>query len=304
MPEPLITIGITAYREGRWLRECWESVAAQTDPRWEAILVVDGGADRRTIQIAERLRHPRLRKVFCHRNRGPYAARAQAIEAARTGWYAHLDADDRLPPHAVELILQAIEANPDAQFVFGHCLYFGQGPRQLNRVRVFDVEGLVYSPVVNGTSPIRIDLFRQVGGFAPELLRGGADWDFWIGVAELGIKGVGIDATLYERRRHRDGVGGGWRLRRANVAEALIARHPRYFADEGRRRRCLGLSYEQMARDYRALWRRAEAASCALKANRYGIRTPVMAAILEEAEMSRLRYGLRRIASVLASALS
>lgn len=303
MLEPLITIGITAYRERRWLRECWESVAAQTDPRWEAILVVDGGADHRTRRIAERLRHPRLRKVFCHQNRGPYAARALAIEAARTEWYAHLDADDRLLPQAVELILQTIEANPDAQFVFGHCLHFGQGPSRLNRVRTFDAEGLVYSPVVNGTSPIRVDLFKQVGGFAPELMHGGADWDFWIGVAELGVKGVGIDATLYERRRHRHSVGGGWRLRRADVAKALIARHPQYFADEGRRCRCLGLSYEQMARDYRVLWRRAEAASCALKASHYGIQTPVMAAILEEAGMPRLRYGLRRMASALAGTL-
>jgi hypothetical protein len=40
MPEPLITIGITCYKEGDWLRECWESVLAQTDDRWEAVLVI------------------------------------------------------------------------------------------------------------------------------------------------------------------------------------------------------------------------------------------------------------------------
>ncbi len=34
MPDTLITIGITCYREGDLLRECWESVLAQTDDRW------------------------------------------------------------------------------------------------------------------------------------------------------------------------------------------------------------------------------------------------------------------------------
>jgi len=34
----LITIGITCYREGDLLRECWESVLAQTDDRWVAVL--------------------------------------------------------------------------------------------------------------------------------------------------------------------------------------------------------------------------------------------------------------------------
>ena len=37
MSDTLITIGITCYREGDWLRECWESVLAQTDDRWVAV---------------------------------------------------------------------------------------------------------------------------------------------------------------------------------------------------------------------------------------------------------------------------
>ena len=39
MPDILITIGITCYREGDLLRECWESVLAQTDDRWVAMFV-------------------------------------------------------------------------------------------------------------------------------------------------------------------------------------------------------------------------------------------------------------------------
>jgi len=37
-PLPLITIGITCCREGDLLRECWDSVLAQTDDRWVAVV--------------------------------------------------------------------------------------------------------------------------------------------------------------------------------------------------------------------------------------------------------------------------
>ncbi len=303
MAEPLISIGITAYREGPWLQECWDSVLAQSDPRWEAILVLDGGADRCTRRIVEQIEHPRLRKIICRENLGPYPARTLAIEAARTGWYAHLDADDRLPPRAVELILAAAAASPEADFVFGDCLYFGFGPEQVNPIRTFDSEGLVLCPVVNGQSPIRIDLFRQLGGFAPQLLRGGADWDFWIGVSELGATGARAGGAIYERRRHPNSVGMGWRLRRADVAQTLIERHPAYFASEKRQRQCLALAYEQMARDYRALGRRREAAMCAQQAMQYGSTAEMLQPVVEEAQMRWWRYGLRRLGRSLSRAV-
>ena len=46
-----ITIGITAYNEGEYLLEAWNSVLKQTDHSWKAIMVLDGGADVRTQRI-------------------------------------------------------------------------------------------------------------------------------------------------------------------------------------------------------------------------------------------------------------
>jgi len=46
-----ITIGITAYKEGEYLLEAWNSVLSQTDNSWEAIMVLDGGADVKTQRI-------------------------------------------------------------------------------------------------------------------------------------------------------------------------------------------------------------------------------------------------------------
>jgi len=58
----LITVGITCFSEGDWVLECWHSVLAQTDNRWVAVLVMDGGASARTREVFEQLNHPKLRK--------------------------------------------------------------------------------------------------------------------------------------------------------------------------------------------------------------------------------------------------
>ena len=43
-----ITIGITAYKEGVLLEEAWKSVVDQTNSQWQAVMVLDGGADKKT----------------------------------------------------------------------------------------------------------------------------------------------------------------------------------------------------------------------------------------------------------------
>lgn len=57
-----ITVGITAYREGDWLRECWNSVLKQTYNSWNVVLILDGGADQKTTEIFNSIVHPNLQK--------------------------------------------------------------------------------------------------------------------------------------------------------------------------------------------------------------------------------------------------
>jgi glycosyltransferase involved in cell wall biosynthesis len=298
---PLITIGITAYREGVWLEECWQSVLGQIDPRWEAVLVLDGGADGETRRIFEQIDHPKLTKIACKENVGPYPARRMAVEAAQTGWYVHLDADDRLPPLAAEIILSAIEASPEADFVFGECLYFGGGQCKLNQIGGIEIEALAFGPIIPGVSPIRVDLFHRVGGFAPELTTGGADWDFWAGVFESGAKGIRAGGTIYERRVHGNSVGSRRELGQVAVAETIIRRHPDFFSTEERRHRCLGKAHERVALAYRAQRRRKEAGHHARKAIDYGFESARLAEIVHESEMPWYRYWLRQVAAKLLS---
>ena len=115
----LITIGITAYNEGSYLQEAWESVINQFDNRWKAVMVLDGGADQKTKKIFNGISHPSLKKIRVKENKGPYHCRTLAINNAETDWYCHLDADDRFPLNAGNNVLATIDKYPEAKYIIG-----------------------------------------------------------------------------------------------------------------------------------------------------------------------------------------
>lgn len=252
MGEPLITIGITCYREGEWLRECWESVLDQTDDRWEAVLVMDGTDHGPTREVFARLEHPRLRKVALPENVGPYPTRNKAFELTRTPYHLYLDGDDQLAPGAVALLLDGFARRPDAAVVYGDYAIFREGaeapvhfwryPRALRDDLYADAQ-----PIPAG-SAYRRSLWEALGGFAQELARGNGDYDFLIGAAEAGHVAVHCGAAHYRYRAARgERVSKSYDRRYHETHEIMVARHPRFFANPRRRDRFLSLGERRAA---------------------------------------------------------
>ena len=122
--DKLITIGITAFNEKDFLLDAWNSVVNQTDNRWEAIMILDGGAEGKTQRIFDSITHSSLKKIKLEKNNGPYFTRTLAIKNAVTDWYCHLDADDRFSIDTVKHINETINEFPDIEFIIGDSIYF------------------------------------------------------------------------------------------------------------------------------------------------------------------------------------
>ncbi|MBD5218226.1 MAG: glycosyltransferase family 2 protein [Bacteroidales bacterium] len=108
---PLVSFVIPAYNAGRYLRDCIESLRAQTFGNWEAV-IVDDCSDDDTLSIALRMavKESRIRVVRMPRPSGrAFEPRKVAVMAARGEWISKLDADDLLPPDALERMLALIE---------------------------------------------------------------------------------------------------------------------------------------------------------------------------------------------------
>jgi len=289
-----ITIGITCYREGEWLRECWESVLAQTDERWEAIMVIDGDADKQTLEIFNAINHSKLQKYSMKKNVGLYLCRTIAILNTETDWYIPLDADDLLPENAIALILDAIQKNSKAQFVYGDVVHFSKERREIREGNPENAEALLYGPNVVGTTPFRRSIFFKLGGYSPEFLSDAADWDLWLTVYEQHITGVRADGITYLRRVRANSMGSTWFLNRDQVVKKMIEKHPDFFIIKDRSSQSLGKAYELIARAYRTQGKRKLAAEYARLAEGQGVSTATMKAIREEEKMGLTRYFFRR----------
>ncbi|MEZ3564808.1 MAG: glycosyltransferase family 2 protein [Duncaniella sp.] len=109
----MISVIIPAYNAQAYLRECLESVLAQSFSDWEAIIVNDGSTDStREIAAGFTVRDSRFRLVSTP-NGGLSSARNTGIAEARGQWFTYLDSDDILYPDALARLMAAATENVD-----------------------------------------------------------------------------------------------------------------------------------------------------------------------------------------------
>ena len=123
---PSVSVVVPAYNEPDFLAEALRSVAAQTLPPAEVIVVDDGSprdlrAAAESAGLGSRLRYVR------QDNAGGAAARNRGIAMAASEWVAFLDHDDRWLPHKLERQLAAAAAHPEAGLVYCQLQQFGTG---------------------------------------------------------------------------------------------------------------------------------------------------------------------------------
>lgn len=113
--EPLASVIIPCYNQGRFVSEAIESVLAQTYRSVELIVVDDDSPDDTAEIVA---RYSSVRYLHQENKRAP-AARNLGLSASSGAFVMFLDADDRLTTNAVQAHLDCFAAHPDAGFVVG-----------------------------------------------------------------------------------------------------------------------------------------------------------------------------------------
>lgn len=116
-PAPAISIVCPSYNHGRFLAAFLESLIAQTDGRFEVIIIDDASGDDSLAVIAA-CHDPRIRLVARARNRGFCASLNDGIRLARADVVAFLASDDLFHPRYVERVLAAFGTNPSAAAVY------------------------------------------------------------------------------------------------------------------------------------------------------------------------------------------
>ena len=155
-----ISVVMATRNAARYLPEALASIAAQTRPADELVIVDKDSADD-TVAIAE---HAGAR-VIPQRGSGFAGAWNEGIEAARGSLIAMLDSDDRWDERKLEIQEGALAADPALGCVVGHVRFFTESGEEVPagfNPALLDGDHLAQMP---GALLARRPVFDEVGLF-------------------------------------------------------------------------------------------------------------------------------------------
>lgn len=132
MNPPLVSIIIPCHNAAPYLRATLASVAAQTWPHCETIIVDDGSTDDSVALI--RAINPPATRLLTQPNRGAAAARNAGLAVAQGEFIQFLDADDQLAPDKIALQVAALAGGGDQVLAMGPWGHFEDDPARAHFV--------------------------------------------------------------------------------------------------------------------------------------------------------------------------
>ena len=188
-----------------YLREAIESVRNQLYQDWE-LCVVDDASTNRDIRVMldnYARKDRRVRPAFRDRNSGISACTNTALEMASGEWIVLMDHDDTLSEHALYLLAEAINNNPDTTIIYSDEDHIDAAGRRYNPYFKpdWDYDFLLGQHFINRFCAYRADLAHQVGGFR-EGFEGAENRDFTLRVLDASpdMQAHHIPFILYHKR--------------------------------------------------------------------------------------------------------
>ncbi|MCW2632196.1 MAG: hypothetical protein JWR88_1158 [Pseudonocardia sp.] len=187
---PLVTVITPAYNVGAWIGDAVSSVLAQTERRFEYIVVDDGSTDDTADIVRTAAAGDDRVRFRSSGNGGSAAARNLGLAEASAPFIAFLDGDDRWNATFLERQLAVLQAAPaDVGAVFCHTRVMLENGHvvawrwQPAGPCDFDLLLAENNPMHNGSSLlIRRSCFDETGVFDTSL-PSATDFDMWMRIA-------------------------------------------------------------------------------------------------------------------------
>lgn len=192
-----LSVLVTVYHgtNARDLQRALDSLAAQTRPADELVIVADGPVGEGVRRVVER---QDARVIWLPENVGAGPASQAGLSTIDSVYTARLDSDDAAKPERFARQLKYLEAHPQCGALGTAVEEFAQEPGDTGKVRALPEDPHAYarmnSPVNNPSVMLRTRAVKEVGGYK--------DVHFM------------EDYDLYARL-----IAGGWQVR--NLTEAL-----------------------------------------------------------------------------------
>lgn len=227
---PLVSVITPCFNHGRVLRECVDSIRAQTYSAVEMIVVDDCSTDADTRDYFDELdAEDSVQVLRMRRNSGPSAARNYGVSRAAGRYLLPVDADNLLLPDAIERLVMQIQAAGEwVGFIYQNPQYFG------NREDYFEAPThnpwlLTRQNYIDTCALIDREVFDLEVSYGEDIVFGHEDWDFFLQLAARGVHGEPArgKTLLYRKEGFTRSDLVEWTG--SSFHDGLAARHPALF---------------------------------------------------------------------------
>lgn len=195
-----VSVIIPCYNYGKYITEAVDSVLNSNYENLEIIIIDDGSDDSETVAILDNFSRPKT-KIIRQTNQGVIAARNNGIKEAQGEYILPLDADDYINPAFIEKAVEILDNNHDIGIVYSNYTYVDDIFSEAT-LPDWDSKSILYGNLCTNTSFFRKKDWEKVGGYKSQMSAGYEDWEFWISLAEIGVKGYKIKESLFYYRLH------------------------------------------------------------------------------------------------------
>ncbi len=203
MLEPLVTIAVPSFNQGRFLDDALTSIFQQEVP--VEVFVLDGGSSDNSVDVIRKWQH-KLAGWRSHADDGQAAAINEGIAQGRAPYVCWLNSDDWFLPGGLAKLLDELEKYPDTPAVYGRSWNVVQksGRQYPVWVEAFNERRLALRCIISQPATlIRRSAWETVGG-VDAALHMAMDYDLWWRL----FKSVGplqfIDNFVAVNREHED----------------------------------------------------------------------------------------------------
>src|SRR6185437_2024784 len=197
---PFFSVIITTYNRATLLKRALDSLIAQTETDWEAIIVDDGSVDDTAFAVLPYLRDDSKITYFKQKNAGYSGAKNTGIFLSKGKFITFLDSDDEYAPTHLETRKAILVNHREVQFLHGGVKVIGSQyvPDRFNVNKMI----LLSDCEIGGTFFIKREVAISFNGFKELPL--GSDGDFFERINKAGVKIMKTPIPTYIYHRETD----------------------------------------------------------------------------------------------------
>jgi glycosyltransferase involved in cell wall biosynthesis/GT2 family glycosyltransferase len=224
---PLVSVLIPHYNQARFLRECIDSIRAQTYVGVEVVIVDDASTEAEALSTLEEVaRWDGVEVVRLGENGGPSRARNAGLERCRGRYVLPVDSDNLLLPDAIErLVTQLAAAGEEIGFIYPNLDFFGNRD-EYHEAPAYNLYTLLHANFCDTCSLIDRAVFDAGLRYHEGIHLGHEDWEFALQIATHGVRGEAANGPTVRYRK--------WGFNRSDSVDHVADNFARGFlADQG-----------------------------------------------------------------------